>query len=419
MTSRTIKEIRIPPWLFLVSFLLAVAQVRLMFPLKFGPQFERAAVARALAHRGEFADPFSILPTGPTTHVSPIYPMAVAGILRILGETSSAALFLTVSCVLMHALYPVFLFLFARHLFSDHAVPMAAAVTAIAIPHFPPMIHVETIYLVNALLVSFVLTWRWLDSEPPFDHHAIFEGILAGLCTLLNAAAIVIWFTWIGYLYWRKQVRGRQLYAACAILTASFLAVMSPWVLRNYCTFGTPILLRGNLGFELALSNRDGAAASTMGNGRNGILAQFHPNFSIEEAEILKNEGEVEYNRRKWNEARQWIIRHPARFLALTMERIRFFWFPPWGDGPSVYIVSLWVLTVLAIAGLIKLWLDNNPFVFLALAIYIIYPALLYFIQSSIVYTLPIVWLHVICAGYLIASIPMFRRWLGRLPAFS
>ena len=247
------------------------------------------------------------------------------------------------------------------------------------------------------------------------SRQAVFAGFLGGICTLLNASAVVIWFLWIGYLYLRAGVRGRQLYISAFLFLGAFLATMSPWILRNALVFGKPILLRGNLGLELAVSNCDGATASLSENLSSGIQNRFHPNFRIEEAEVVKSVGEIEYNRRKWSEFRDWVAGNPARFVALTAERMSLFWFPAWGDAASGYILSVRLLTLFASAGLIALWGDKNLYAYFALAVYAAYPALLYFVQASLLYTLPVIWLQLICTGYLIASIPAIRRMIVRL----
>jgi hypothetical protein len=77
-------------------------------------------------------------------------------------------------------------------------------------------------------------------------------------------------------------------------------------------------LLRGNLGLELEVSNRDGAAASLNQNLSAGIQNRFHPNFNAEEAELVVQFGEVGYNSHKWIEAINWIARNPLRFASLT-----------------------------------------------------------------------------------------------------
>lgn len=405
----------LPLWLVLGSFLSAAIQVRSALPLKLGEYFERANVARTFAARGEFADPFTSLSTGPTTHVSPIYPIFLGGVFRFFGETTAGALFLTAFCLLAHILYPILLFLLVRHIFDDAAVPLAVGATAIVVPHVPPMIQVETIYLVDLLLLSFLLTLRMAVSGSSRSRQAVLAGLLGGICTLLNASAVVIWLLWAGYLHKRAGGRGRQLYTSAFLFLVSFMAAVSPWVLRNALVFGKPILLRGNLGLELAVSNCDGAAASLSENLSSGIQNRFHPNFRIEEAEVVRSVGEVEYNRRKWSEFSDWVARNPARFVALTAERIRLFWFPAWGDAASAYIISVRLLTLLAGAGLIALLRDGNAYAYLALAVYASYPALLYFVQASLLYTLPIIWLHVICTGYLIASVPAVRRMSVRL----
>jgi hypothetical protein len=89
------------------------------------------------------------------------------------------------------------------------------------------------------------------------------------------------------------------------------------------------------------------------------------------------------------------------------------FWFPAWGDAAPPYIVSLWIFAALIPAAIVMLWRERHPFVWFALAVYAAYPALYYLIQASVLYTLPIVWLHVMCAGYVAASAPTIGRLLS------
>jgi hypothetical protein len=142
--------------------------------------------------------------------------------MRVFGETAGGALFLTALCVLTHALYPILLFVVTRQIFVDSVVPLAVGLIAIAVPHFPPMIHIENIYLVDLMLLSFILTWRLSDHGLSSGHHALFAGLLGGICTLLNAATVVVWFPWIGHLYCRSGIRGRRLLTSVSLFLVSF-----------------------------------------------------------------------------------------------------------------------------------------------------------------------------------------------------
>src|ERR1035437_5237480 len=45
---------------------------------------EASLIANAIASKGQFADPFAV-PTGPTAHLTPFYPVLLAGINQVFG----------------------------------------------------------------------------------------------------------------------------------------------------------------------------------------------------------------------------------------------------------------------------------------------------------------------------------------------
>ena len=98
-----------------------------------------------------------------------------------------------------------------------------------------------------------------------------------------------------------------------------FLAVVSPWTLRNQRVFGAFVPLRTNFGVELYLGN---------GPGANGFLLEYlHPSKEAAQYARYQAMGELGYARWRGDEAKQIIAADPARFFRLCLIRAYFYWF--------------------------------------------------------------------------------------------
>ena len=56
-----------------------------------GIGYESLELGCSLAHKGTFSDPFRFLETGPSAHVAPAFPAAIAGIIKIFGDQADGA----------------------------------------------------------------------------------------------------------------------------------------------------------------------------------------------------------------------------------------------------------------------------------------------------------------------------------------
>lgn len=121
---------------------------------------------------------------------------------------------------------------------------------------------------------------------------------------------------------------------------------------------------------------------------------------------LVRQMGEVQYNRSRLAIARRWIESHPARFLQLTRERIVTYWFPPREYG-------IWLVTILSAPGLIAMAVWRRSSFWFVLAVHGCYPLLYYAVETSSRYRYPILWLTLIPAGY---AIELAVRRFGRLP---
>ncbi|MDR3699196.1 MAG: hypothetical protein P4L56_06140 [Candidatus Sulfopaludibacter sp.] len=383
---------------FVVAVLMVSWQMALYPTAGMGKYFESVDVARSLAAGKGFADPFGALETGPTAHVAPLLPLILAGVLRLTGDTPRFTLVVMVLCVALHALHMVLLLPLSRLLLADFRPGVWAALYASIVPTMPVFPQWEVIWSATGAMLFCLATARLVRSRRPYWIQGAAGGALCGLLLLLNPAQLMLCGAWMAYLWFRDRIPLRQ----WTILAVSFLVaaalVLAPWTIRNQRQFGALFLVRDNFGLELYSSNADCADARDYINGLNGCHERMQANLNVHEAELVRDMGEVNYNRSRLAIAKQWIHDHPARFAGLALRRFREFWFPSPGEaGPYAY--SVWVVTALSIAGLILMARRRNPAVLAILAILALYPAVYYVVQSAPRFRFPILWVSLLPAG--------------------
>jgi len=387
-------RLHIPVLIFAIAFILRLSTVYT------GPYshsrvlrgHEPQAVAESLVRTGQFANPFRIMPTGPTAHLAPFQPLLLASLIAIFPgdanyETAKQILS-SAAASLQYALLP----LAAVALGLSRATGITAAVLAIMTFEFLPR-NVQPIETQGTWEASYaglalvLLTIAYKKSRP-----AVF-GLACGLTILVISSAALLAAVWLA-------MRKKKLAALVAVLT------LLPWTARNMLVMGSPIWGRDNLGLELDVANNDCAAPKFTVNRHSGCFEARHPNTNPAEAAKVIEEGEVAYNSRKLREAVTWMSQNPARFASLTAERIRLFWFPEIGSS------LLTLITLLGFAGAAVLFKQNRE-AFWNLAIpLIVYPPVYYLTQNFPRYRYPILWISFLLAGY--AVIQMMDRLSSR-----
>lgn len=351
---------------------------------------EMVKIAYSLAATGRFADPYSI-PTGPTAHTMPVYPLYLALLFKtfgtgVVGETVKVLIACAASA-LRCALLP----LFAK------AVNVPARVGVIA--------GVLSIFYLSALqteirgswdhpwlaLVLMGLTWMsiriWRSGEwkqrVPWAY-----ALLWGVAVLMYASFLPLLLCLLlmgGLVCGRSDIR--RYLALSSLVLLCVAAVSLPWVARNYRELGALVLTRSNLGLELWVSNGPGAAFDMA---TNLAWRRPHPSTVQEEARLVATLGEVEYNHRRLREALAWIKENPGEFTSLSLRRFFAWWFPP--APPFIRTLFGAVLTLVAFCGLVLLLRADRLTGVLFLTTWISLPLLYYFIQWSTKYRLPMEW---------------------------
>lgn len=356
--------------------------------------------------------------TGPTAHVTPLYPLLLSLVYRLFGEGLVGSFAQqAVGCAITslgYALLP----LVAAVLDLPHAAGMFAGLFAAFLPiNFWPERGTYADSLAGLLIaITFVfcgeqlrkpsLTWRW----------AVQAGVFTGLVwlstpVLLPFLAAALIFT--------IAVRGRSWIGVSSLLVVSAGLVVAPWVMRNYLVLGSPVLTRSNFGLELSISNMDGAMPTLEQNGMpGGVHSRRHPYDSWDEREKVARLGEIEYNRQRTHEAWNWIKTHPRRFVMLTLSRFARFWFPVLLRPLQTLLI--WIITALGAAGFSIYIRQKSRAKVLPCLAFILYPLPYYILETSSRYRFPLeatILLFACFFWFRMVSLAQ-SRW-GRLPIQS
>ena len=393
--STTMGMRRFSLWIFLAAF---VFRMMLAWRAGFFRHFEHDEMVRIafslVGHHG-FGNPY-LIPTGPTAHEMPVYPMFLAAIYSLFGITTLAeAVKITITCLVVAlrcALLPLF------------AVDIGFTLNAARATGILGMIYVgalETELRGNwdgpwQALLLLILTWwtvrlwrtGWTRTSTPWLYF-----VLWAIAGLLQPMLLLVLAVFLGLGLFRT-VNRRQFLKDSALLLGVIGLFFAPWIVRNYLRFGVLMPTRSNFGLEFWVSNGPGRAYDMPTN--LGYLVP-HPSLDRQEAETVARVGEVRYNRMKLAEALAWVRRTPWSFARLTAHRAWAWWFPP---GRNVIHRLLKTgFSLFALAGLVLLFGVNRDAGVLIAATWLSFPLVYYVIQWSSKYRYPMEWGMVLCVA--------------------
>jgi hypothetical protein len=361
---------------------------------------ETVRVARSLASRGTFADPFPVIPTGPTAHVAPVYPFLYSAVIRMFGTGYTALRVVWTLNVAFFALQMALLPLLSYRLHLGVLAGIIAAALGTFSLYAPIDTRWESFFAGTLLLVGYVLSDRVSRDETILT--TIIAGGLWGILILTNPVLVLLLIAWLLCLLLQSRpLRARYLRRVAVILGLAML-IASPWIVRNYLRFGAFIFVRDNLGLELYTGNNSCAAPDLSTNIQSGCHAAMHPNVNSAIAAQLAAVGEVPFYRSKMHEAVDWIESHRAAFLRLTAQRFRLFWFP---EADHLWEAALvWIVTVLSIPGLWVIARKNRCAACVLGTAWLLFPIVYYAVPFEPRYRYPIYWTSLLASGCTIAA---------------
>lgn len=312
-------------WMFAVGFVLRLVYILIAHTYKFkGIEgtfsfgWEMGRIGRAIALGRGFADPFNAQ-TGPTAWEPPLYPYLIAGVFRLTGiYTNASALILLSLNSVFSALTCVPVYLIGKKCFGEKVGVWTAWMWALlpSVMFWCTRWVWETSLAALLLAVIFWLTLQLEDGEGLMPWLGF--GALWGVAALTNTS-LLAFLPASGLWAWYKRAKLRRpSFAGIALASVFFVAAISPWLVRNYETFGKFIFIRSNFGAELRLGN---------GPDADGTWMQWlHPSQNVVEMRRYTQLGEITYVATRKREAVDWIRADYPRFAWISVKRFIYYW---------------------------------------------------------------------------------------------
>jgi len=369
-------------WMVFLAFALRVGWIIVAHTYKFKTLednfsfgWEMGRIGRSLAQGQGFSNPFNGS-TGPTAWEPPLYPFLIAGVFKIFGiYTHASALVLLSINSFFSALTCVPIFLTARRCFGEKIAIWSAWLWAV----LPPVMYWCTRWVWETSLAALLLAlifWLTLDLEETDGLKLWFEfGALWGIAALTNTSLLAFLPASGLWACHRRWKRGKPSLAGVMLASLLFVACITPWLLRNYRTFGRVVFLRSNFGAELRIGN---------GPGADGTWREYlHPTQNVYEMRRYRQLGELAYVAERKREALAFIREDYLRFAGLSAKRFIYYWggVPRLSEIPalaplknSVFLAS----SVLAFWGLALGLRTRKPGAWLFFWLLLCYPAVYY-----------------------------------------
>jgi hypothetical protein len=365
---------------------------------------EASHIASALVSKGQFADPFAA-PTGPTAHLTPFFPVLLAGVERIFGDGYGGAFARCLLVIgiysLLYSLYPTFARIFG--------FPASAGVFAGFLAALLPVKRSAEVfrgweepYAAIALAVLLALTLKHWKTGNRNLRSVLLLGAAWGLAFYISFALAPIF---IGLVV--LELFHRRSWAALResmVLVLAAVIVMSPWLLRNRIELHGWTTMRTGLGQNLRCSNHDGVRASVELINTDPASKRMYALNSVEESRKVKAMGELAYDHYETKLALDWIYHHPGEFVVLSIERFFYFWAGP-KEHPFEFAVTT-AYTILAGIGLafLKRRVGVQQFHIWCVVLFT-YPVLYYVVQYANRYRVPIDWMTWLSAGLVLSMV--------------
>ena len=313
-------------------------------------------IARSIASGHGFGSPFA--ETGSSALLPPVYSYLLAGIFKVFGiETRTSVLAALSLNSLFSALTCIPVFLLARQAFGERVAKWAGWGWAFS----PYGIYYGADWAWSTCLVTlelaclFLFAWRLENSSRIRDW--LLFGALCGIAALTEPVVLAVLPLLGIYTLYRRLRLSRPWKAQTVAVALAGIAVLSPWLIRNYELFHRFIPVRSGFGLELYIGNN--------GYSQHWVNRTLHPNHSDAELSEYERDGEIAYMDHKLHQAKDYIRSHPAWFAWMTMRRIIYMWTGYWSfdsaylkdeplDPPNIFVNT--TMTLLGLWGLSRVF---------------------------------------------------------------
>jgi 4-amino-4-deoxy-L-arabinose transferase-like glycosyltransferase len=352
--------------------------------------WEMGWIARALASGHGFSSPYYPW-SGPTAMQPPLYPFLLSLVFRLFGIYSLTSGFVILSVnSLLSALTCIPIYYSAKYSLGARAGKIAAWLWAL----YPFAIYFSAgrvwEYALTGLLFTtcFCIAQRIHHSAKPLVW--LGWGALFGITALSNPAIISLlpFLLLVAMVKARRTSRRWLLNATLTALAA--LAVLTPWMARNYRVLGVFCPVRDNFWLEFYSGNNGDPALNPIAS---------HPVNNPAEMESFLSMGETAYLAEKHTLAIASIKDHPFFIVQKTIRRIFYYWTgfwsfsadelrrEPYSPGNVFYCCCI---SLLMLRGVLRLWRLNRSAALPYLVLIVVFPLTYYLTYPLMDYRQPI-----------------------------
>ena len=371
----------------IIAFILQVAALGLSHAYKFrtadnhfGFGWEMGCIGKALAEGRGFSDPYCV-PSGPSAWEPPVYPFLIGGVFKVFGIYSyaSAWVLLTINC-LFSALTCIPVFLTAEKIFNLRVARWSMWAWALLPNVWYWSIHWVWDTTISPFILCLILLAAFSLQERLGFKLWIWFGMLWGIEALMYPALLAFLPLCGIWICWQRYKRGLGFIAGVVLASVVFFLCLTPWLTRNYLTFGKMVFIRDDFAQQLRLGNGPDADGMQM--------AYLQPNLSVDARRRFSEMGELKYVEVQKHEAYQFIRENPGRFARISCIRFVYYWagIPHLGDGmlvdlPRRCLFLAWSL--LALWGLVYAVRQQRPAAWLLALLFLTYPTVYYFVYAN------------------------------------
>ncbi|MBU4220133.1 MAG: glycosyltransferase family 39 protein [Euryarchaeota archaeon] len=335
----------------------------------------------------------------PTAYVTPLYPLFLSAVYMIFGHNILAVQLLQ---ALIGSLSVLCVYFIAKKIFDEKIGSIAAIIMAFY-PHqifWSGYILTETLY-VFLLLFAILFFIRFCERQTIVN--ALVAGILLGIAGLTRPIAFCFTAFLIIYIIWLNKNKVQGLKFSC-IFVIGVLLVSSPWIIRNYNTFGEFIPGSTEGWFVFYAGNSPGATG-----GLDGYVTgyqDFTPlNFtSTSERNLSETEMNNEYKLSSLN----FIKENPSSFFKIMPRKFWNMWRPNYAKASiknhALMSLPYIIMIALALCGIYYSYQKHKNKLKWILYFFIAYNILFHLIFIGLIrYRLPVEPVLIIFAAYAIS----------------
>jgi 4-amino-4-deoxy-L-arabinose transferase-like glycosyltransferase len=363
-------------------------------------------IARSIVAGHGFGSPFA--DTGLSALLPPVYSYLLAGIFKVFGPDTRASVIAALSLnSLFSALTCVPVYLLSKEGFSARVAKWAGWGWAFS----PYGVYYGADWAWSTCLVTLELAWlfliAWRLEKSSRTRDWLLFGAACGIAALtepVTLAVLPLLGLWTFYRLYRTSRPWKRPMVAAAI---AGIAVLSPWITRNYLLFHKFIPVRSGYGLELYIGNS--------GDSTRWVNSSLHPNHSDAELAEYERVGEIAYMDHKLQQAKDFIRSHPGWYVRMTCRRILYMWTGYWSfdraylkdeplDPPNIFVNT--TMTILGLWGLRRAFQLNSSLATRFAIVFLFFPLTYYFSHPETYYFRPVDPLIVVLAAVAVAGRP-------------